>query len=148
MKAQNKTVETKPQPVIFLQGKRVRLRPLDILDVDRCTAWINDEEIRSFLGSTLPTTRIQEEEWIKTKQSKDEVVLAIETCEGLHIGNMSIFRINWIDRTATTGAMIGDKNIGTMDMVQKPKCYCSNTHSIHLVYAKFIRLHTHTMNVA
>lgn len=109
-------MKTKPsskqivEPIVFLQGKRLRLRPNDITDIDRYTRWINDEEIRSFLGSVFPTTKLQEEEWLREKhKSSDTVHLAIETNDGVHIGGITIFRINWVDRTAETGTMIGDK---------------------------------------
>lgn len=98
------------QPIVFLQGKRVRLRPMDLSDIDNCTRWINDEEIRSFLGTAFPMTKLQEEEWLRGRQKNtDSVQLAIETNTGIHIGGISIFQINWIDRTAETGTMIGDK---------------------------------------
>lgn len=105
-----KTKSKQQGSVVFLQGKRLRLRPNDITDVDRYTRWINDEEIRSFLGSVFPTTKLQEEDWLREKQKQTDCVqLAIETNKGTHIGGISIFRIHWIDRTAETGTMIGDK---------------------------------------
>lgn len=109
MKTHNTKQKSKTQPVVFLQGKRLRLRPVGLADVDRYTTWINDEETRSFLGASFPTTKLQEEEWIRGKQSKDEVILSIETNTGVHIGGISVVKINWIDRTAETGTMIGDK---------------------------------------
>ncbi|MEY4440580.1 MAG: hypothetical protein RLY49_206 [Candidatus Parcubacteria bacterium] len=109
MKAKPNSKQTL-EPVVFLHGKRLRLRPNDVTDIERYTRWINDEEIRSFLGTVFPTTKLQEEEWLREKQkSSDTVQLAIETNTGVHIGGISIFRINWIDRTAETGTMIGDK---------------------------------------
>lgn len=150
MKTQNKTLDVQPQPIIFLQGKRVRLRPLDISDLDRCTTWINDEEIRGFLGATFPMTRIQEEEWIRSKQSKDDVILAIETNEGIHIGNLSIFRINWIDRTAETGTMIGDKKYWNNGYGTEAKMllleYAFNTLGLRKIHSRAFAYNERSVN--
>jgi RimJ/RimL family protein N-acetyltransferase len=106
----NSSVEEK-QPVIFLKGKRLRLRPLEATDLERCTVWINDPEIRDFITVAFPISSIQEQSFVmEATLSKDRVKLAIETHEGVHVGNIDIHGINWINRTAETGTMIGDKN--------------------------------------
>jgi RimJ/RimL family protein N-acetyltransferase len=53
-----------------------------------------------------------EEKWIASMNSSDRstLMLAIETSEGEYIGNMGLHNINWRDRTATTGTLIGEKN--------------------------------------
>lgn len=110
MKTQIPQPSTQKQPVIFLKGERVFLRPLEMSDLDRCTLWVNDPEIRQFITITFPMSSQQEQSWLNDSvASKDKVKLAIETHEGVHIGNISIHEIDWINRTATTGTMIGDK---------------------------------------
>lgn len=37
-------------------------------------------------------------------------MLAVETLAGRFIGTMGLYRINWKDRVATTGALIGEKD--------------------------------------
>lgn len=112
IKMKTKMIENKEsvQPVIFLKGKRVRLRPIEKTDIDRCTIWINDPEVRDFVSNSFPISHTQEEEYVgETKIPQNHIKLAIETNSGIHIGNISVFHINWIDRTAETGALIGNK---------------------------------------
>jgi len=97
--------------VVFLRGDRVILRPLSKSDLPRLLRWINDPEVRYYLESFMPMSETEEEKWLENldKRKPNDLVLAIETTEGVHIGNMGLHRINWRDRTATTGAMIGEK---------------------------------------
>src|SRR5688572_9868802 len=95
---------------IFLRGRNVNLRPFSKNDIPTLQRWVNDPEVREFVGMFQPCTEKQEEEWFNKLGSDDKnMVLAIETKEGTLIGTMGIHRINWVDRVATTGAMIGEK---------------------------------------
>lgn len=98
------------QKPIFLVGKRVVLRPFSKADIPTLTRWINDPEVREFLTATIPQTEKQEEEWFNKLGSDDKnIVLGIETKEGVLIGSMGIHNINWKDRVCVTGALIGEK---------------------------------------
>jgi len=106
--------------VVFLRGENVVLRPPGKSDLPRLLRWINDPEVRHLLDAYLPMSEQDEEEWLENlgKRKPNEVLLAIETTAGKHIGNMALHHINWRDRTATTGAMIGEseywgKGLGT-----------------------------------
>lgn len=99
----------KKERVVFLSGKLVDLRPRDLTDLERITLWINDREVTEFMSRIFPASRAEEEEWLKRKR-ENEVVLAIETKEGLHIGNISLHKIDHLNGTAEIGIMIGDKN--------------------------------------
>lgn len=101
--------ENKQRP-IFLVGRIVNLRPLSKTDIPTLTRWVNDHKIREFVYATLPQTEEKEEEWLNKLNTDDKnIVLGIETKEGTHIGLMGIHRINWMDRTCFTGALIGEK---------------------------------------
>lgn len=97
--------------VVFLRGENVVLRPLGKSDLPRLLRWINDPEVRHFLEAYLPMSEKDEEDWLENlgKRKPNEILLAIETVDGVHIGNIGLHRIHWRDRTATTGAMIGEK---------------------------------------
>ena len=98
------------QKVVFLSGKKVNLRPFKKDDVPTLTRWINDPEVREFILAFLPQTEKQEEEWFNKLGSDDKnIVLGIETKEGVLIGSMGIHQILWVDRVCTTGAIIGNK---------------------------------------
>jgi RimJ/RimL family protein N-acetyltransferase len=97
--------------VVFLEGKKVSLRPVSKLDVPLLQRWINDPKVRHFIKNVFPMTEIQEENWVESLSNKNSsnIVLVIETKDGIPIGTMGIHNINWINRTASTGALLGEK---------------------------------------
>lgn len=97
--------------VVFLKGKRVLLRPLKKeTDIADCVRWMNNNEVRRFLTTYWPVSFQSEEEWFDGMvKDKNNLVLAMETSDRKFIGIMGLHRINWRDRTATTGALIGEK---------------------------------------
>ncbi len=97
------------QRIVFRTGKRVVLRPFHTEDAPLLTKWINDPEVTKYLEQSYPTTFTQETDWLKALgQNKDSVVLGIELIGGPLIGSMGLHRISWINRTATSGAFIGE----------------------------------------
>lgn len=98
-------------PVVFLKGQNVNLRPLQKEDIPAITRWINDPEVRDFIKANWPMTLADEENWFAdlSKKKPNDLVLAIVTSEGKHIGHMGLHRIDWRGRVATTGAVIGEK---------------------------------------
>lgn len=100
------------QPITFLEGFRTTLRPFGEEDLPSVTRWINDPRVRKFVSAYLPASLAAEREWI-AGQGKDakNIVLAIVTKpEGILIGSMGLHGINWKDRVATTGALIGERS--------------------------------------
>ncbi len=94
------------------KGQEVRLVPLDEeRHLERCLAWINDPEVtRWTLSGDFPASRPMQREWLLERSSKGgdrDVVFAIETQDGEHVGNTGIHAIDWRNRHATTGTMIG-----------------------------------------
>src|SRR5947208_2791748 len=98
----------------MLQGKLVRLRPLEPEDVDRYVAWFNDAEVTLFLSQRYPWSRAAELEFLRQRSTKpmglDDLALAIERLDGLHIGSVGIHGVHAEDRKATFGIVIGDKS--------------------------------------
>ncbi|MCW5936550.1 MAG: GNAT family N-acetyltransferase [Fimbriimonadaceae bacterium] len=101
--------------VVGWQGDRVRLVPLDMdRHFENCVAWMNDPEITQWLlVGDFPMTRIAEREWFEeaSKGRTDEVVLAIETLAGEHLGTSGIHRIDYRHGTCFTGSLIGKKEL-------------------------------------
>lgn len=97
--------------VVFLQGKRVVLRPIDKdRDLAEFNRWINDPGVRQFMTGFRPITMAQEETWFDALSKRsDGITFSIETLEGELIGNTGLHRIDWVPRVATTGTMIGDE---------------------------------------
>lgn len=101
----------KQNKIVFLKGKKVILRPLrKSTDLESCLRWINDPEITQYLSIYLPMSAQSEEEWFDAlSKRQNDIIFAIETLDGALIGTMGLHGINWKDKTATTGAMIGEK---------------------------------------
>lgn len=98
----------------MLTGKLTRLRPIEMDDLERYTAWINDPGVVEFLGAAFPLmSRTAEREWLEKAVRKPvaygEVPLAIETLEGRHIGSVALHEGHAIERKCSLGIMIGDK---------------------------------------
>jgi RimJ/RimL family protein N-acetyltransferase len=70
----------------MLEGKLVRLRPLEPGDLERAYAWMNDPEVTYSLGRRYPISHAEEERWLGEAASANNfasgVRLAIETKEG------------------------------------------------------------------
>lgn len=96
----------------MLEGKLVRLRAREPDDLERAYGWINDREVTRHLTVRYPLSRADEERWIRetpTNTFANGVGLAIETREGLHIGNIDLREMRHEDRKTELGIMIGDK---------------------------------------
>jgi RimJ/RimL family protein N-acetyltransferase len=98
--------------IVFLRGKRLSMRPLTKEDIPLFLRWMNDPEVNQFLAAYLPVNEQDEHDWLEQlhKKKNEEIILGIvDVKTNKLIGSMGIHRINWKDRTATTGAVIGDK---------------------------------------
>ncbi|MDI6820775.1 MAG: GNAT family protein [Patescibacteria group bacterium] len=98
--------------IIFLKGEKVILRPLrKNTDLEKALRWINDPEVNQYLSIYFPINDKKEEEWFDgLYKNDDNLPFAIETLDGKFIGVIGLHRINWKDRVATTGALIGEKD--------------------------------------
>lgn len=98
----------------MIVGEKVRLRPVEREDLPRYVRWFGDPEVRRHLSGYLPFSLAQEERWYERLQGRMErneaVVLAVETADGVHIGNIGLHSINWKDRSAELGIVIGEKD--------------------------------------
>lgn len=98
--------------VIFLEGKNVILRPLEKeTDLLKAVRWMNNDEVRYFIARYLPVSRDEEGDWFDgLKNREKDIVLAIEMKKTREfIGVIGIHRIDFHNRTATTGTVIGEK---------------------------------------
>ncbi len=91
-------------------GKKVILRALEKEDLTNCWKWINDPEIIEGVLIVFPMSKYEEEKWYE-KSIGDErnKYFAIEV-DKKHIGNIGLHEIDWINRKAALGIMIGEKD--------------------------------------
>jgi RimJ/RimL family protein N-acetyltransferase len=98
--------------IVFLQGKRIYLRPPSKDDIPLFLRWINDPEVNQYLGGYLPMMEADEIEWLERihkNKEKDMVFVLVDDKTNRPIGLMGLHGISWKDGTATTGAVIGEK---------------------------------------
>lgn len=99
--------------MIFFTGKIVLLRPLsDRDDQIAYSNWINDQETTLFMGSgRFPAVAQDLRAYLKAySNSKDGMILGIFSNKtAKHIGNITLHQIDWRNRNAEIGIIIGDK---------------------------------------
>ncbi len=97
---------------IILKGKKVILRPLSLKDAPRFCEWLKDPEATKFLSThgQPPPSLKEERQWIaEQRRSKKNLVLAIDTVDGEHIGSISLRNIISRSRRANFGIAIGNQ---------------------------------------
>jgi RimJ/RimL family protein N-acetyltransferase len=101
-----------------MEGKLVRLRAYEKSDLDAAMKWINDEEVTDLLGGDMlvyPVSSIAEEKFIEAfgaaADDKHKTFVIETLAEPRNIGAISFNSINWRNRVAGLGIMIGDKSL-------------------------------------
>ena len=96
---------------IFLSGRKVNLCILDSdMDLSAYLSWINDQGITLHMGSgNYPESLNQLKEYIQKQYEQKNIFLAILTKkDNKHIGNIKLHMIDWQNRNAEIGIIIGD----------------------------------------
>jgi len=128
----------------MLKGKKVILRSIRKNDINHFLKWCNDPEIVQNMYLYLPVSEIAEKKWIEEIiSSKNDVVFVIEINvkgKSIAIGNCAIKEINWKDRSAEIGIIIGEKKY-------RDKRYGSEALTLLINYA-FNQLNLHRVWVA
>lgn len=93
-----------------LVGDRIYLSPRNSEDVEQFTEWLNDFETTDYLGrSSALITLAGEKRYLETNDSPEAIFVIVTLDENKMIGTVSLEKINGINRTATLGIFIGDK---------------------------------------
>ncbi len=123
------------------EGEKTRLVPLDKdRHLENCMRWVNDPEVTEWLLiGDFPMTRLAEEEWFDRfcKGAPKDIVFAIETLDGEHLGTSGIHQIDFRHGTAKTGSLIGeiaqwDKGFGTDAALVRAR-YCFEVLGLRLL---------------
>jgi RimJ/RimL family protein N-acetyltransferase len=100
------------------EGEKVRLVPLDAeRHLANAVAWLNDPEVTEWtLIGDFPIGRLGEAEFFQRAERAEpsagttELILAVETLKGEHVGFTGLHRIDWRHGCAVTGVLIGRKD--------------------------------------
>lgn len=103
--------KVKSKRVVFRAGKQVDLVIPRRGDLEKFLHWFNDEETLSFLSGQEVKYETDEEEWLAdlAKRKGTDQVFGIATKSGELIGTTGLHKIDRKNRTATAGAVIGNK---------------------------------------
>jgi RimJ/RimL family protein N-acetyltransferase len=99
--------------IATLTGEKIKIRHKRLQDAANEYLWRQDEELSRLDASTPLTGSFQEYiHWYAEDHgyTNNACVLAIETADGIHIGNFGCFNIDDINKQLEIGIMIGDKN--------------------------------------
>lgn len=129
--------------VVFIKGERVNLRPVAKSDAPFLTVAINRPEVRRFLGNDKPMTEDEELRWVENLATRksNNIVFIIEV-DGKAIGTIGLHRIDWVNRSATTGTMIGDPSYWGKGYATEAKMllldYAFNTLNLRKIYSEVL----------
>ena len=94
-----------------LLGDRIYLSPINSEDVELFTEWLNDFEITDYTGrSGMLTTLAGEKKYLEENSNPEASFVIVTIEDDKMIGTVSLEDINSINRTATLGIFIGDKD--------------------------------------
>lgn len=97
----------------FLKGGRVSLRPLTDMDLTpRYLSWLRDPEVTEYTRWRIfPSSLAETRSFIKQRTGHDSLLLAIvDNARERHIGNISLYGINWVNGVAELSIMVGDRS--------------------------------------
>jgi RimJ/RimL family protein N-acetyltransferase len=102
------------EDLIMIDGTLVSLRAREPTDAATILPWLNDPEVKRYLGGRYPWSLAAEQEWLRQRTAKpidfNELSLVIETRDGRAIGTVGLGGITPENREATLGIMIGAKD--------------------------------------
>lgn len=130
----------------MITGSKVNLRALEKKDHALFYAWENDPEIRSMGGFMQPMSSWLVERFIehasRPLEETGQLRLMIESLAGESLGLMDIFEIDFRNRRAGLGILIGDskhrgKGLGT-EAIRLMCRYAFETLNLELLYADIL----------
>ena len=96
----------------MIEGKKVRIRAVETTDLDEIMKWVNDPEVIDNLLMRYPVSRHLEEKWLEKALDTSDMrnkAFSIETKDGVYLGGIGLHKINWENRSAEVGIVIGKK---------------------------------------
>lgn len=94
-----------------IKGNKVTLRAIEREDLELLQKWSNDPEINYMLGGWhFPSSKRDQDKWFEgLSLMSNNQRFAIDTEDMGLIGMANLVEINWKDKRAFTGMLLGDK---------------------------------------
>jgi RimJ/RimL family protein N-acetyltransferase len=136
----------------MIEGKKVRIRAIEKMDIDEIMKWVNDPEVKDNLLMRYPISRFQEEKWIdRALEENDQKnkTFAMETKDGVYLGGIGLHGIDWENRKAEVGIVIGkkeywNKGYGT-DAMMTILDFAFNQMNLHRVFLRVFEFNVRGM---
>lgn len=96
----------------MIKGNRVDLVAVSMIYIEEYHKWINDPDVCDMLGMIdFPLSLEKERQWVEESfvQRESEKIFTILTKRGKPIGNIALMEIDYINRCAEMGIMIGER---------------------------------------
>lgn len=145
-------MEKRDKKIVFLRGKKTILRPLNKeTDLNLCLQWVNDQDVIQYLSLYLPASIQDEAEWFDNLiKRKQDIILGIEIPDKGLIGTTGLHKIDWKDRTAEHGVIIGAKDCWSKgygkDAHMTLLNYAFNTLNLRKINSSFISFNIRSRN--
>lgn len=128
---------------VFLPYPGGCLRPKRVDEDERIRSWIaiNNPENWIYLARRLPQSLPAQRAWLEQDSGPNQITLIIEH-DGVAIGTIGAGSIDWINRTAVTGALIWDQAYWNRGIGHKAKMvllnYLFNQLNLRLIESRVL----------
>lgn len=127
-----------------LVGEHIFLSPVSIEDVEKYTEWMNDFETTDYTGRSSQLYTIDKErKWLEcgSENKENQIFGIIDFKKDILIGNCGLHKIDSVNRTATLGIFIGEKE-------ERSKGYGTEAIKLLLDYGfNYLNLHEIQLDV-
>jgi RimJ/RimL family protein N-acetyltransferase len=93
-----------------LRGDRISLEPAQPDQLPIFIRWLNDPEVNRYLPVRYSFTLEQEQQWYESTSKASDDVHWVIIAGDTPIGGTDLRAIDWVDRTASHGLMIGERS--------------------------------------
>lgn len=140
----------------FLEGNSIYLKDLSIEDItDEYVQWLNEPVVCSFNAhARFPNNAEKTKKYVEeTNSSKLVILFAIyDKKKDIHIGNICLNKIDWVNRSAEIAIIIGNKNywgkgVGTEAYKLVIK-YAFDVLNLHRLYSGMAKVNVGMVKVA
>ncbi len=124
-------------------GEKTYLAPMNMEDIEKYVGWVNDLHVTLFTDLTDSIIEEEKEKRLLEKMSNDvhtKIMAIISKETNTAIGFIALHRVNYMNRNAELGIMIGDKGqwnkgFGT-EAIQLMLDFSFNVLNLHSIYLR------------